>query len=42
VEGVFIAKTAKLFGFHTVGVVFLFFGSVVIALFAINTSQCNF
>jgi len=42
VEGVLIAKTAKLLCFHAVGVVLLLFGGVVIALFAIYTSQCNF
>jgi hypothetical protein len=36
VRGVFIAEPAKLLGFHTVGVGLLFFGGVVIALFAIG------
>jgi len=35
---VFIAKTAILFGFHPIWVVFLLFGGIVVALLAILAS----
>jgi hypothetical protein len=37
-----IAKTAKFFKLHTVGMGFFVFGSVVIALFALCAGQRNF
>jgi hypothetical protein len=40
--GVLVAKTAVLFNFHAVGVVLFFLGGVVVALFAVNTRQCDF
>jgi hypothetical protein len=39
VGGVLIAKTAKLFYFHAVGVILFFFGGVVVALLAIYAGQ---
>jgi hypothetical protein len=36
---VLVAEPAVFLGFHTVGVILLFLGGVVVALFAIHTRQ---
>jgi hypothetical protein len=40
--GMGIAKAAKLFNLHAVGVLFFVFGGVVVALFARHTGQGDF
>jgi len=39
---VFVTKAAKLFNFHAVWVVFLFFHGIVVTLFAVLTRKCDF
>jgi len=41
-RGVFVAKATKLFDFHAVWVVLLFFHSVVVTLFAVLACKCDF
>ena len=36
-----LAETTVLFGFHSVRVILLFFGHVVVTLFALRTCQCD-
>jgi hypothetical protein len=42
VLGVLVAKFAVFLCFHTVGVIFLFFHGVVVALLTVCASQCDF
>jgi hypothetical protein len=42
VNGVFIAKAAEFFYFHTVGMVLFFLGGIVVTLLAIHAGQGDF
>ena len=40
-HGVLLAESAVLAGFHSVRMILLFLGHVVVALLAFSTGQCN-
>ena len=41
VHGVTLAESAVLHGFHTIGMILLFLGRIVVSLLAFGTCQCD-